>query len=301
MSPAIVKVNYVAMSAGGRAAAGASADYYAHRPDSDGEREYRPGFDVETEELDKNEVYSRIEQGEGDYVYRIILSPGEEEMDAADVREWARDVMEPVEEAGGEWVGFVHDDQTDHPHAHVIAFTDEKLDRGDLAEMREIGTEGAEIFAEANKSWLEKVGEEARDLAEEAGAEAKNLASDMSTHGVIGAAEGAGEEIKDLASDAEYAGARIAALVPGGEREPDPERDRAEEDAREMEIQDWMDQLKSESDELMGIKDPMESEIKEDLEDGEDEGHEKREPEIDRRELMALEHEDPSPEAQPEP
>lgn len=135
------------MSAGGKAAAGASADYYAHRPDQDGGREYRPGFDAENEEMPKNEVYERIEQGEGNYAYRVVLSPGQQ-MEAEDLREWARDVMEPVEEQGGEWVGFVHDDHTEHPHAHIIAYTDEKLDRGDLNEMREIGTEGAERWAE---------------------------------------------------------------------------------------------------------------------------------------------------------
>ena len=108
----MVKVNYVKMSAGGKAAAGKSADYYAHRPDKEGGREYRPGFDAENEEMPKNEVYERIEQGEGDYTYRIVLSPGQQ-MEAEELREWVRDVMEPVEEQGGEWVGFVHDDHTD--------------------------------------------------------------------------------------------------------------------------------------------------------------------------------------------
>lgn len=143
----MVKVNYVRMSAGGKAAAGASADYYAHRPNQEGDREYRPGFDAENDQMPKNEVYERIEQGEGDYAYRIVLSPGQQ-MDAEELREWSRDVMEPVEEEGGQWVGFVHDDHTSHPHAHIIAYTDEKLDRADLAEMRQIGTEGAERWAE---------------------------------------------------------------------------------------------------------------------------------------------------------
>lgn len=306
MSPAVVKVNYVAMSAGGRAAAGASADYYAHRPGAEGEREYRAGFDAENEEMSKNEVYSRIEEGEGEYAYRIVLSPGEE-MDAGEIREWARDVMEPIEEEGGQWVGFVHDDHTDHPHAHVIAFTDEKLDREDLAGMRAIGTEGAELAAEYKEEleedreagWIEKAGIGARTLTEEAGAEAKSLASDMGTHGVIGVAEGMGEEIRDLASDAGDVSTRIGGLVPGGEREPDPVRDRVEEDAREMEIQEWMDASKAENDELMGIRDPLEGGTEED--ESEDRGYGTHKPEIDRRELMELEYEDPSPEAQPEP
>lgn len=157
------------MGAGGRGAAGASADYYAHRPDAEGHREYRPGFDAENDELAKNEVYAGIEEAEGEYAYRIVLSPGEE-MEAEELREWARDVMEPVEEDGGEWVGFVHDDHTEHPHVHVIAFTQEMLDRDDLAGMREIGTEGAELGAE-RRSELE-----ADPMAREAGAD---LAMDM--------------------------------------------------------------------------------------------------------------------------
>lgn len=201
MSPAIVKANYVAMSAGGRAAVGASADYYAHRPDAEGEREYRPGFDAENEEMPKNEVYSRIEEGEGEYAYRIVLSPGEE-MEAEEIREWARDVMEPIEEAGGEWVGFVHDDHTEHPHAHVIAFTDEKLDRDDLAGMREIGTEGAELAAEQTRE-LERDPTQEQDAAwtgEEAGRESEERTAGPEkeptepAHDLIGAPYGGREE-----------------------------------------------------------------------------------------------------------
>lgn len=136
------------MGAGGRAAAGASANYYAHRPDQEGERGYRPGFDFGSEELTKNEVYSLIEEGRGEYAYRMVLSPGED-LDAGDLREWARDVMRPVEDMGhGEWVGFVHDDHTEHPHVHVVAFTEDKLERQDLGKMRAIGSDTAEIMAQ---------------------------------------------------------------------------------------------------------------------------------------------------------
>ncbi len=66
-----------------------------------------------------------------------------------------------------------------------------------------------------------------------------------------------------------------------------------------MEIQEWMDASKAENDELMGIRDPLEGGTEED--ESEDRGYGTHKPEIDRRELMELEYEDPSPEAQPEP
>jgi hypothetical protein len=142
----VVKANYVPLG-GGRSAVRASAGYYGHRPDRDGERHWRPGFDSEREGLGKEEVYGRVKEAEGEYAYRIVLSPGKE-MEADEVRRWTREVMESVERGGGEWVAFVHDDHTDHPHAHVIAFTDSKLAREDFAQMREEGDRSAEPVLE---------------------------------------------------------------------------------------------------------------------------------------------------------
>ncbi len=143
----MVKANYVRTNAGGRAAMRASASYYAHRPDADGERRYRPAFDAERDEIGKEEVYRRAGASEGDYAYRIVASPGRE-MDAEEIRDWTRDVMERVEQQGGSWAAFVHDDHTEHPHAHVVAFTREKLSREDFAEMREEGDRVAERMVE---------------------------------------------------------------------------------------------------------------------------------------------------------
>lgn len=135
MSPAVVKANYMQMCPGTRQAAAASANYYSHRPNGEGEREYRPGFDADSDEVAKSEVHERIEQGSGNYAYRIVVSPGEE-MEADELRDWARDVMEPVESTGTHWTGWVHDDHTNHPHCHIIAYTDTRLDRDDFQEMR---------------------------------------------------------------------------------------------------------------------------------------------------------------------
>jgi relaxase-like protein len=142
----VVKANYVPLG-GGRSAVRSSAGYYGHRPDEDGERHWRPGFDAEKEGLNKEEVYGLIGEAEGEYAYRIVLSPGRE-MEADEVRRWTREVMESVERRGGEWVAFVHDDHTAHPHAHVIAFTDSKLGREDFAQMREEGDRSAEPVLE---------------------------------------------------------------------------------------------------------------------------------------------------------
>ncbi len=70
-------------------------------------------------------------------------------MDTEELKGWTRDVMQKVEEAGGSWMGFVHDDHTEHAHAHVIAFTRERLDREDFREMREEGDRSAEVRVEA--------------------------------------------------------------------------------------------------------------------------------------------------------
>jgi hypothetical protein len=72
MTRTVVKANYV--RAGGASAAAsatmrASAQYYGHRPDGKGSRQYRAGFDAERDEIGKNEAYRRAEQGQGDYAY----------------------------------------------------------------------------------------------------------------------------------------------------------------------------------------------------------------------------------------
>jgi hypothetical protein len=149
MTRTVVKANYVRAGGGASATMRASAHYYGHRPDGEGSRHYRAGFDAERDELGKEEVYRCAqEESGGDYAYRIVASPGRE-MDAEELKGWTRDVMQKVEEAGGSWMGFVHDDHTEHAHAHVIAFTRERLDREDLREMREEGDRSAEVRVEA--------------------------------------------------------------------------------------------------------------------------------------------------------
>jgi hypothetical protein len=143
----VVKANYVRSGSEMGATMRASAQYYGHRPDAEGVRRYRMGFDGERDEIGKDEAYRHAEQGEGDYAYRMVLSPGED-LSGEELKDWTRDVMQGVEEAGGSWIGFVHDDHTDNAHAHVIAFTRERLERDDFAEMREEGDRSAELRLE---------------------------------------------------------------------------------------------------------------------------------------------------------
>jgi hypothetical protein len=143
----VIKANYVPAGDGMGATMRASAQYYGHRPDAEGSRRYRMGFDGERDEIGKDEAYRHAERGEGDYAYRIVLSPGEE-LSGEELKDWTRDVMQGIEEAGGSWMGFVHDNHTNNPHAHVIAFTREKLDRDDFAEMREEGDRSVSLRLE---------------------------------------------------------------------------------------------------------------------------------------------------------
>jgi hypothetical protein len=147
LSRTVIKANYVPAGGGMGATMRASAQYYGHRPDAEGSRRYRTGFDGERDEIGKDEAYRHAEQGEGDYAYRIVLSPGED-LSGEEIKDWTRDVMQGVEEAGGSWMGFVHDDHTDNPHAHVIAFTRERLERDDFAEMREEGDRSVSLRLE---------------------------------------------------------------------------------------------------------------------------------------------------------
>jgi hypothetical protein len=150
----VVKANYkqargVKGSRNAKATARGSARYYETRPDEDGVRQEREGFNAEESNLDRRDVQERIEAAEGCYLYRTMLSPGED-VQGQDLEEWTREVMQDFE---GDWVAYAHEDQTDHPHVHVIGFTDEKLDRDDFEGMREVGDAAYERIAEQGRDW----------------------------------------------------------------------------------------------------------------------------------------------------
>ncbi len=155
-SRTVAKANYRRLSgASARGRLRASLDYYQHRPDADGSRGSRPVFGADGA-LSADDADAMIEGTHAPYGYRVVLSPGVE-MDASDLEVWTRAVMEHLVEEGtvSGWLGVAHAEQTDHPHAHVIAFTGRGLDREDLGALRLVGDVEAERVTEA--TWTRRL------------------------------------------------------------------------------------------------------------------------------------------------
>jgi hypothetical protein len=129
----ISKVNYTRAAVGGakgmktaRTKANASAGYYGDRPNELGEPEHRLAFTPEHDDLTLDQVKSEMREADGRYMYRVMLSPGEN-LEQHELRQWTREVM--LEQHGVKsWHGWVHEN-TDHKHVHVIAWTQGKLER----------------------------------------------------------------------------------------------------------------------------------------------------------------------------
>jgi hypothetical protein len=146
-----------------------SADYYAHRPDADGQRAMRLAFGAEHDELGREEVHALIEDAEAQYGYRMVLSPGQD-LDETELIDWTRGVMRELErDQDADWIGYAHASQTEHPHVHVIAFLEERLDREDFAHLREHGDWESTLVMRAWHS-LERLMEDDEDEAASGGA-----------------------------------------------------------------------------------------------------------------------------------
>lgn len=132
-----------------------SLDYFEHRPDEGGSRASRAVFG-EDGTLDHAEATEIIETSEGEFGYRLVLSPGRE-MDAGELEMWTRGVMEHLTEEGtvSNWVGVAHPDQSDHPHAHVIAFSERKFEVEDFRALRFAGDLEAERVLEV--AWTRRL------------------------------------------------------------------------------------------------------------------------------------------------
>jgi hypothetical protein len=50
-------------------------------------------------------------------------------------------------------VAWVHDDQTDHPHVHIVAFTDGYVNEGEFERIREYGDRASERILERRQEW----------------------------------------------------------------------------------------------------------------------------------------------------
>jgi hypothetical protein len=157
----IVKTNYCHADRGGLKAAVGSVYYYAHRRDREGQVVERFGFSREQEGLNAQQMSELIQQGDGQYFYRMVLSPGAEKDSDVDLREWTRDTLLELEEKYDEfpYVAIEHRDQTDHAHVHVVAVLDKKLDRDDLESLRDVGSE----LYDMQREWYEPSLSQARE------------------------------------------------------------------------------------------------------------------------------------------
>jgi hypothetical protein len=167
MTRTVSKVNYTRAAVGGakgmktaRTKASASAGYYGDRPNELGEREHRLAFTPEHDDLTLDQVRSEMREADGRYMYRVMLSPGEN-LEPSELRQWTREVM--LEQPGVKsWHGWVHEN-TDHKHVHVIAWTEGKLERRDLDGFRREGDRVLEQTLERNRELTLEL-ERGRDL-----------------------------------------------------------------------------------------------------------------------------------------
>lgn len=151
---AVVKANYIRVGKSGgspgRGAVFAAANYMMFRPGEDGE--VRRGFDGERH-LEPHEVHQRIgdESEKHKYAYRMVMSP-DRNFGERSTEEWAATTLKKL---GCEnFVVVAHAGEkghTNHPHAHVLVFTDARLERGDFQQLREYGdTQAKEIAMRLN-------------------------------------------------------------------------------------------------------------------------------------------------------
>jgi hypothetical protein len=149
----IVKANYRHAKTGGREAAVKAVNYYAYRLDASGCRVRREGFSRDEDSLSASVMRGLIRQAEGEYYYRIMLSPGDHKDTHVDLKEWTRDSLLALEKDLGEftYVAIEHRDQTDHAHVHVVLVIDQKLSKDDLENLRDTCT----TLYEERRDWLE--------------------------------------------------------------------------------------------------------------------------------------------------
>jgi len=131
----------------GRAWAKRALYYFEHRPDEEGEKGHRLGYDAQSKGLSEGEMAKRLEAtGDEAYLYTLILNPGDEHgnMGARNRREWVRETMSYLETQQAhkghrleDWIAVDHTDKGNHDHVHVLAVLSHTLQKSDLAGLRE--------------------------------------------------------------------------------------------------------------------------------------------------------------------
>jgi hypothetical protein len=152
----VVKTQYSNRAKGGTGRAHAAVDYYGTRPDKDGKEIERQGFDRLEDKLTLESLHKAVDEAQGKFDNRIILSPDPETSQAwnpQEWREWTRETLDGLHERHGEmpWTAVKHDDP-EHPHVHVWANTEHKLYRAELEGLRERGDQAAERLQERQQT-----------------------------------------------------------------------------------------------------------------------------------------------------
>jgi hypothetical protein len=134
----VVKANY---TSSGKALRG-SLRYYATRENSEELRQEREVFTSQGS-LSRHEASEQLKQLEG-VGYRIILSPdAPAETPSEELKEWTRSVMASLEHHHQmSWFAVTHAEEsahTTHAHVHVVAVIDSRLDKTELATLRQHG------------------------------------------------------------------------------------------------------------------------------------------------------------------
>lgn len=161
----MVKAKYAA-GAGRAVRTQAAVRYYFNRPESEARRllsqelkeadpdpstdpEFRllpttrRGFDRTKDDIEVLEAKTQASQNQSPFHYRLTLSPDPfagTRMSEGELREWARAVLEPLRlrDPKVEWTAVVHQDLK-HPHVHALVYSDTRLSRDDLGQLRAAG------------------------------------------------------------------------------------------------------------------------------------------------------------------
>lgn len=157
----VVKINYRTSEQNGQKSVMSSVTYYAHRRDTQGQQVSRNGFSRDQDDLDLQAMKAVIENADGTYYYRVVLSPGAPRDSDVDLKEWTRDLMLELEGKHGDfpYVAIEHRDQTDYAHVHLVMVLDQKLTRVELDQLRDAGTE----LYELRRDWYEPSHSQARE------------------------------------------------------------------------------------------------------------------------------------------
>jgi hypothetical protein len=172
---AVVKASFVKRGKVGNAKAKKTVRYIQHRAGRDNERVTRPLFTSDSP-MTRLEAFQFIDEApKGTKFFTIIMNPDLETEDThkdLDMRSLTRTTMQTVAEiirAQGitiplNWVAAVHDDHTDKNHVHVLAAIQGRLDKPDLALVREATTKAAlEQRRELDRTLSRHVREQGRE------------------------------------------------------------------------------------------------------------------------------------------